>query len=676
MNWIEELSDLYEKNRGIAGQVLYKTYQTKNGEERTPLILLPIFHTTVTAQITVTIDENGVFLGAEPVSDSDKLTIIPVTDKSLARTANPEPHPLCDNLKYLSGDYMLHCKSKKDKDFSNYYTVYIKSLQEWHESSFTHEKVNAIYYYLIKGTLIHDLIESKVLQLDEEGRVSDKEKIQNVSQADSFVRFRVMRALHEEDKIFADNTGKFCSECWMDQTLQQSFIDYCRSKQNVRDLCYLSGEVTAISYLHPKKIRHEGDGAKLISSNDEQNYTFRGRFKDKSEAFSIGYELSQKAHNALKWIIRKQGYRWDELYVVIWESDLCILPDIYADTDTVCENYMSTAASSQCVGGNSAAEDDEDAWGDEDEQQETTPYAGTDARGAKRFQAAMRGYERNLKPGSRTVLMALDAATTGRLAMTEFKAMATSRYIENIQYWHESSEWLHGKFKDKRYYTYRGIAGVKDIAEILYGVERSGILTLDGKTRLYAQVVKRLLPCISERAPVPEDMVNLAFRKASSPVSYESRYNWERVVSVACSFIKKQRKEQKREEWNVALDQECDNRNYLYGRLLATADRIEYRTYEKEDGRTTNAKRYMTAFSQRPFSTWKNLEEKLQPYLQKLKPWERIKYMELLDEIADKFTVKNFECDEPLNGLYLLGFHSQSCDLKKSKGEKEEENNE
>lgn len=656
MNWIEELCDLYEKNREIAGQVSYKSCQTKKGEEKVPLILLPIFHTTVTAQITVTIEENGVFLGAERVDQGDKLTIIPVTDKSLARTANPEPHPLCDNLKYLAGDYMQYCKGKKDKDFHAYYSAYMKSLQDWHESSFTHEKVDAVYFYLKKGTLVHDLIGQGVLQPDENGNVTDNDKIQNIVQTDSFVRFRIMKTLKGDENLLADTTGKFRSECWLDQTLQQSFIAYCRSMQNMRDLCYLSGEITAISYLHPKKIRHEGDGAKLISSNDLDNYTFRGRFKDKNEAFAIGYEVSQKAHNALKWIIRKQGYKWDELYITIWESDLTPLPDIYGDTESVCDSA-------------------EDAWGDEKES-EPVPYEGTDARGAQRFQNAMRGYGRILKPGSRTVLMSVDAATTGRLAMTEYKSMDTSHYIENIEYWHESCEWLHIKLKDGKHHTYMGMAGVKEIAEILYGVERNGVLTLDGKTYLYAQVVKRILPCISERKAVPGDLVNLALRKASSPVSYESRYNWERVVSAACSFIKKQRKELYEEEWNVAVDQECDNRNYLYGRLLALADRAEYRTYEKEDGRTTNAKRYMTAFSQRPFSTWKNLEEKLQPYLQRLKPGERIKYMNMLDDVAGKFTVKSFECDEPLNGLYLLGFHSQSLDLRSWKGEKEEGSNE
>ena len=656
MNWMEELSDLYEKNREKAGLVSYKYYQTKNGEEKIPFILLPVFHTTVTAQITVTIDENGVFLGAESVDNADKLTIIPVTDKSLARTANPEPHPLCDNLKYLAGDYMQYCKGKKDKDFGRYYSAYIESLQDWHQSSFTHEKVDAVYHYLKKGTLVRDLIEQNVLHPDENGIVTDKGKIQNIAQTDSFVRFRVMRTLREGENLLEDTTGKFRSECWLDQTLQQCYIDYYKSKQDTKDLCYLSGEVTAISYLHPKKIRHEGDGAKLISANDEQNYTYRGRFRDKNEAFSIGYEASQKVHNALKWIIRKQGYKWDELYIVIWESDLNPLPDIYADTDSVCGNS-------------------EDLWGDEEEIQKPVPYLGTNMRGAQRFQKAMRGYERDLKPGSRTVLMSLDAATTGRLAMTEFKSMDTSCYIQNIKYWHESCEWIHIKLKDRKYYTYIGMTGVKDIADTLYGVERNGALTLDGKTRLYAQVVQRILPCISDRKPIPADMVSMALRKASSPVSYELRYNWERVVSVACSLIKRQRKEQNKEEWNVAVDQECDNRNYLYGRLLAIADRIEYRTYDKEDVRMTNAKRYMTAFSQRPFSTWKNLEEKLPPYLQRLKLGERTKYMNMLDEIAGKFTVKSFGCDEPLNGLYLLGFHSQSCDLRNWKGEKEEESN-
>ena len=81
MKWIGELYDLYERNRELAG----KAERGRFGE---PLILLPVFHTTVAAQITVTVDTDGNFLGAERVAEEDKLTVIPVTEKS----ASPALH--------------------------------------------------------------------------------------------------------------------------------------------------------------------------------------------------------------------------------------------------------------------------------------------------------------------------------------------------------------------------------------------------------------------------------------------------------------------------------------------------------------------------------------------------------------------------------------------------------
>lgn len=110
-----------------------------------------------------------------------------------------------------------------------------------------------------------------------------------------------------------------------------------------------------------------------------------------------------------------------------------------------------------------------------------------------------------------------------------------------------------------------------------------------------------------------------------------------------------------------AVDKECKIRDYLYGRLLAVADRIEYRTYErdKDTSRVTNAKRYMSTFSQRPFDTWKIIEENLQPYLNKLSIAERKYYENLIDSICELFDVDEFQDNDKLDGLYLLGFHSQ-----------------
>ena len=65
MNWGSELIDLYEKNTDQVGVVAYK------GE--VPYVLLPPFHTTVTAQIEVTIDAKGAFLHAKAVDLNDNL---------------------------------------------------------------------------------------------------------------------------------------------------------------------------------------------------------------------------------------------------------------------------------------------------------------------------------------------------------------------------------------------------------------------------------------------------------------------------------------------------------------------------------------------------------------------------------------------------------------------------
>ena len=122
----------------------------------------------------------------------------------------------------------------------------------------------------------------------------------------------------------------------------------------------------------------------------------------------------------------------------------------------------------------------------------------------------------------------------------------------------------------------------------------------------------------------------------------------------------------------MALDETNKNRDYLYGRLLALADRIEYRTFDKEDGRETNAKRYMSAFSQHPFRTWKVLEEKLEPYFMRLKVPERLTYQRMLDEICNLFSADEFMDVAALGGLYLLGFHNQSYTLKEKKKEAED----
>ena len=93
----------------------------------------------------------------------------------------------------------------------------------------------------------------------------------------------------------------------------------------------------------------------------------------------------------------------------------------------------------------------------------------------------------------------------------------------------------------------------------------------------------------------------------------------------------------------MALNTESQDRNYLYGRLLAIADRVEYRTFEKDEVRETNAKRFMNAFSQQPFRTWKVIEERLGPYFVKLSLPERLRYEHMIEDVSWKFQEGDFE---------------------------------
>jgi CRISPR-associated protein Cas8c/Csd1 subtype I-C len=646
LSYVNELIDLYNKNQDKIGVIEYR------GD--IPYVLLPPFHTTVTAQITVTIDQNGNFMRAELVAQDDKMTIIPVTEKSGSRTAGKEPHPLCDNLRYLAGDYKDYYK---DDGVCN--ELYMSQIEKWEKSTYSHEKVKAIYLYLKKATLIKDLVEQKIIKLNDNNQIDDKENMEGIVQTKAFVRF-IIRSTGEN--LYRE----IPDECWKDRTLQDCYIKYVRSQEREKGMCYLTGNMESISYLHSKKIRNEGDGAKLISANDSQNFTYRGRFANREEAVAVGSETSQIVHNTLKWIIRKQGAFFDTMTIVTWESDQLSMPKWNMDTESIITEYE-----------NEQEENDWDSW-DDDWSEEEEVSDGNPIT-AEKFYKALNGYGKKVDNTSNMILLAFDAATPGRLAMIENVTLDTARYLKNIEKWHNDCNWIHEKWKDGKRIQFWGMVGVRDIADILFGIENKGKLSIvDGNgKKLYAEVAKRLLPCIWYGSNIPYDYVNLAVVKASNPLTYKERKNWERVLTLACSMVKKNEKDRNKEEWNVALDKSAKDRSYLYGRLLAVADRIEYMTYDaKDNGRITNAKRYMSTFSQRPYETWKVIEENIQPYLAKLDVVKRKYYENLLSEICNLFDIDKFKENKKLDGLYLLGFHSQEYDLRFKKENSEEKKEE
>ncbi|MBR3536881.1 MAG: type I-C CRISPR-associated protein Cas8c/Csd1 [Oscillospiraceae bacterium] len=599
MSWNEELFRVYEYNCN------------RDFDPNEPL-MLPVAHSTANAQIEITIDLDGMFQGARRVEKSEAVTVIPATEDSAVRTSGICPMPFDDKLVYIAGDYKEYFTGK-NADNESYYTAYMNQLRRWKESEHNHRFVDALYRYIDQKCLMSDLIKSGVLVVDENGKLKDKEKIAGINQEDSFVRVII-------------NTEKNSVRTWEDKSFRDSFISFNSDLMGEKQLCYATGEFVASSYKHPSKIRHSGDKAKLISTNDESGFTYRGRFANKEESISVGYEYSQKVHNALRWLISKQGNTYDTMTVIVWASALQNIPDPMTK----------------------AIEDDDPFLDDEDQFPDTMPMY------MSLLNKRIFSNSKKLEPKTKVMIMGLDAATTGRLNISMYSELDGSCFLSNIEQWHTETAWL--RFNGKKKMNYINSFNPYEIIKNAFGTEQGNFIDCDKK--IISGNILRLLKCITEGARIPSDIVNALYQKASNPLAYEQAYNHRSVLETACGMIRKQRLDNRKEDISMAYDPNITDRSYLYGCLLAIADKAESEAYDESERnvRVTNARRYWNAFSQRPFLTWGIIENKLRPYLEKLGKGQ-VKYSKWMNEMCSKMTSEMFSDNSRLSPMYLLGYH-------------------
>jgi len=113
----------------------------------------------------------------------------------------------------------------------------------------------------------------------------------------------------------------------------------------------------------------------------------------------------------------------------------------------------------------------------------------------------------------------------------------------------------------------------------------------------------------------------------------------------------------------MGLDENYTSRDYLYGRLLAIAERIEsIALHVANEKRPTTAARLMQRFADHPCTTWRTIELALQPYMQRLQS-SRGGFLQnmrkLLDQVYGMFQKEEFQSERPLSGEFLLGYHCQ-----------------
>ena len=646
-------------------QKLYRTYESilEQGVTDDAEPLTPVGHTIQNAHIVIVIDGQGNFQTARVMPPKTAI-LLPATESSENRTSGEAPHPLADKIQYVAKDYANYGGEKKA-----YFDGYLKQLKAWCESPFTHPKVQAVLNYVAKGRVVADLVEAGIFPLDSEGKVLNKWE----GEGDAPPIFSVLPKTKGEIEFGSalvcwqvEIAGDVHSQTWTDKTIQQSWADYAASEKAEKGFCLVQGKEAVISTMHPAKLRHTGDKAKLISSNDTAGYTFRGRFATAEEAASISADVSAKAHSALRWLISRQGIRNGDQVTVAWAISGKPIPSPMKDISTELdwadmENWDISAVKNS----------DETAVQRLPENSEASPdwSVNIGRAAAQIIKKKLHGYQAELKDHEQISLIMLDSATPGRMALTYYQEFLPADYFANLDAWIDDFSWYqrysievpNGKKTDKRTQWRFVPPSPYSIADAVYGKSLSDTL----KKQLYA----RLLPVIvgGTSMPIPEDLVRQSFQAACNPNGCEN-WEWQRNISVACALYKGWRARHhdlsQRRTYPMSLDIQNRSRDYLYGRLLAVAENTEsYALYLAGEKRATTAERYMQRFAEHPFATWRNIELALKPYQERLRNNGKDTGAQAIGEIMELFAINDFTCDDKLSGEFLLGYHCQKMEI-------------
>ena len=652
---------------------LYHTYEQvkDNADAQLHYALMPYYHVKQNVQIIVKINDKGDFVSARLARDGNgKLkslfVTVPATNDSASRAGKyPSAHPLSDKIQYLAKSYQ---QVYENHDF---HAEYIGLLKNWVESNYSHKKVKAVLEYLTTHDLIEDLVKSNVLILNEDGILATPKNASEypesifaiLNKKDGYDTYDQGSAFVVWEVIDSDLTTVDAIETWKDNNLFIAWQNYYASLDSKDGFCHITGKNTALASKHPKGILRSSNNAKLISANDMDGFTFRGRFTDDKNSVKNGYqavnisaEVTEMAHSALAWLLTSQGHEESGQAMVAWAIDGSKIPQPY-------KPIVPPAMI-------------EDAWGDFDseefadiddsdeiEEQSSKLHHHKDigSQFAHNLKKTMQGYRQKLTDNDQISVISLDSATPGRMAVTYYYEAMPDDYLTAIADWYDNFAWYAFYF-DKE--TNQKRMTIQAPTPYQIAVSAYGSRVSDAVKK---QVVSQVLPVIVEGhyRQIPKTLMDLCVKHACNPLGLEN-WEWEQNLSVACSLYRgyyNRLKNDKKRSYTVALQENYTSRDYLYGRLLAIAEDIEsLALYVAGENRVTTAQRYMQQFANRPFSTWRNIELSLDPYMKRLKnnrPDYLFNKQNLLNDVMSKFDINDFNNNIPLSGEFLLGYHCQ-----------------
>lgn len=607
--------------------------------------LYPLSSTTISNQsntlVILTLGPNGEFHDKDVVQKrNEKRGIplgtfpIPVTQESLSRARESHPHPLFDQREYVfpAINDGLQKVTKKN-------TQYRTLLKEFAESEFAPAFVKAVWRYVSDD------------KRDFEADLPEGTKPKTP------ILFRV------------EEPGVSNSNLWEKPELFSAWHTFYTRKikaDSGQTLDFIGGGQDTVAQFHPKKISLAAGNAKLVSANDKSNFVFRGIFRHPdncpnaeqagfksrfglTDAVTIGYESSQKAHQFLRYLIATNGIHCGEQVIVPFAN--------------------RTGAKSLPM---PPVTDDDEDWGDDeitttaDVMTELGAHTGLDY--AKSLGKALVGFtpDRLVEAHAPTAIAIVESATPGRLSVTYYRELARDEYLENVQRWHEACKWpIWRKSKDTgRAFVVFGAPSFERILQAAFGWSKGPADA--GYQKLKQRVRAQLIRSVFDNTPLPADFISNAVRRVSNPLAFtnakgqfDRKNRFGPALATTCAILKHHyTTHNPKESFDMSIDLARTDRDYLYGRLLGAADKLEeFALRENGKSRATAAIRYMQTFSMRPFTTWTTIHDSLLPYKQQVKGCFADRELQIIENLFE--TIESYKADTPLSGLYLIGYYHE-----------------
>ena len=613
MDFFTSLLKAYEKAEEIG------LVDQQNGDNP---VLLPLYHTSLKSNgkniISVRLDRDGSFYKAEVMADNQTI-IFPVTGDSVARSgSNPSSHPLVDKFSY----YVSEVNQSQYDNFHEQLANWIDYCDEGEVKDF----LMKIRHFILQTDFLSSILQSlygedyqreglKITYSDSDG------KNKTVDLSAYFLEFSIVRF-----NGFKDESVTSYKE------LHQSYISFVRANQDNLGTCNISGRTEQITNKH----RGLMGNAKIISVSNKGE-AYKGRFKEREDVFSVGYETSEKIHLMIKYLLEnKNSSTWLESsqYLINWFRD-----------DLANESHLDIVKPEF----NELFEDSED-------ERDSLVFIKPNKENKKIGSSFIKG-QKLFSNDAMYNISILNKTSNGRIALKYFRQVQVSQLLKNLETWQENYSW-EAKTKSGNYQL--RTPTFNEIINAAYGIDRERYLELDNdsfKSDQYQQLVTALI----DGRLIPNTIV----KKLEDNIKQRQKYSkhWYQVQQVSLAVLQKQYGR----EFTPMLDHQETDRSYLFGRLLAIYELFEAQRYALDGSsqeRITNAERYWNAYTGQPAKMMHHLENKIKPYEEVLKLnrpgiWHKLEKerKEIIQLLTPLYGNKDFT--QPLDYKFIFGYYAE-----------------